>query len=455
MNAGMPGSCENSFVGFAEERLELLRQIAIEHGGRLLSTEYLGNGVKLLWQCKELHKWEAVPYSILDNGSWCRKCSYIEKGKRRKAEAFERVKLIARKKGGECLAAEYIDSHVKMPFRCRERHEWMAEPVSISNGTWCPKCAGTERLTIERMRALAAERGGECLATEYVNVWEPLRWRCREGHEWSAPANRIIHNETWCGECARRSTMTLDELRLLAEKNEGELLSEAVTNNRGVYRWRCKVDHEFDMSAHDVKKGNWCPRCYARLPYGIERLHQIAFEHGGELLSKRLVNAHTKLKWRCVLKHVFFAIPSSITKGHWCPKCAHRPGKNVTPLSIMEMQAIAEERGGRVVSTEYVNIRTPLEWECALLHRWWASPGSVKHNRSWCPECAQVYPGTIDGMRRLAIDRGGRLLSDRYDSQATWLEVECGAAHRFEAQGMALKSGVWCPHCVSDAVPAE
>jgi hypothetical protein len=50
-------------------------------------------------------------------------------------------------------------------------------------------------------------------------------------------------------------------------------------------------------------------------------------------------------------------------------------------------------------------------------------------------------------MRRLAADRGGKLLSDRYDNQTTWLELECREGHRFESQGMALKSGVWCPHC--------
>jgi len=274
-------------MGFAEERFALLQQIAVERGGKLLSERYVSNNVKLRWQCAALHEWDAVPYSVLDNGSWCRRCKYLEKGRRRKAVAFERVKRIARKKGGQCLGTEYVDSHTKMPFRCREGHQWMAEPVSVSNGSWCPRCAGTERLTIEQMRAIAKECGGECLSEEYVNVFEPLRWRCAEGHEWTAPPDRIMHHGSWCGPCARRSQMTVGDLQALAAAHEGACLSEVVTNGRGLYTWRCKIDHVFEMSAHDVKGGKWCPRCYARLPYGIERLHQIAAEHGGELLSKK------------------------------------------------------------------------------------------------------------------------------------------------------------------------
>lgn len=41
-------------------------------------------------------------------------------------------------------------------------------------------------------------------------------------------------------------------------------------------------------------------------------------------------------------------------------------------LGLKLMRTIARERGGRCVSTEYVNASTRLEWECHIGHRWFA-----------------------------------------------------------------------------------
>lgn len=44
--------------------------------------------------------------------------------------------------------------------------------------TWCPKCAGVNKGTIEEMREFAKSHGGECLSKEYLGAKEPLKWRC-------------------------------------------------------------------------------------------------------------------------------------------------------------------------------------------------------------------------------------------------------------------------------------
>ena len=54
---------------------------------------------------------------------------------------------------------------------------------------------------------------------------------------------------------------------------------------------------------------------------------------------------------------------------------------------IKEMRQIARGRGGRCLSSAYINTQTKLLWQCSEDHQWQATPNSVKMG-SWCPFCA-------------------------------------------------------------------
>jgi len=55
-------------------------------------------------------------------------------------------------------------------------------------------------------------------------------------------------------------------------------------------------------------------------------------------------------------------------------------------LTIEEMCSIAESRGGKCLSLEYVNSGSQLIWECHRNHTWKTSAESIKSGR-WCPYC--------------------------------------------------------------------
>ena len=50
-----------------------MKQLAMKKNGKCLSKEYVNNRTKLTWQCKESHKWKAVPDAI-SRGTWCPTC---------------------------------------------------------------------------------------------------------------------------------------------------------------------------------------------------------------------------------------------------------------------------------------------------------------------------------------------------------------------------------------------
>jgi hypothetical protein len=181
------------------------------------------------------------------------------------ARALEEMRELARARGGECLSQAFTNIHTKLRWRCAEGHEWGATPASVKHlNSWCPKCAGLARLTIEEVREFARERGGECLSTEYVNNRTRLRWRCAQGHEWESTYDNIQTGK-WCPECGGVKRLTLEDAKRIAVERGGECLSAKFKNAKSKLRWRCSKGHVWDAALGHVKNsGSWCPVCAAR-----------------------------------------------------------------------------------------------------------------------------------------------------------------------------------------------
>jgi hypothetical protein len=127
------------------------------------------------------------------------------------------------------------------------------------------------------------------------------------------------------------------------------------------------------------------------------------------------------------------------------------PRKNASSFTILDMQKMAKGRGGRCLSGEYINSGTKLTWQCAEGHQWDATPNNVKRG-SWCFACfSNALRGTIEEMQKMAADRGGKCLSEKYVSSHSTLTWQCGAGHQWEAAPGNVKHGTWCPVCTVNA----
>lgn len=176
------------------------------------------------------------------------------------------LQTTAKAKGGTCLSRSYVNKRSKMRWRCAEGHEWDATVNEVRYyGTWCPYCAGKAKHTLAEMQALAHSRGGECLSQQYTNVGAKLRWKCRKGHEWDATPNQLLSQGTWCSVCAGNARKTLQEIRILAREHGGECLSQEYgRNNKEKLRWRCGRGHEWEAAPFSIASGHWCPNCRSK-----------------------------------------------------------------------------------------------------------------------------------------------------------------------------------------------
>ena len=183
--------------------LQDLRRHAGSRGGRCLATRFSTVLVKVLWQCSKGHVWQATPNKVLNAGSWCPICGGTA------PVGLEPLRRHAANLGGECLATEYNNSRVKLRWRCRSGHEWLATASSVRRGSWCPECRNaSRRIGLERLRAHAASLGGKCLAKTYRNNKQRLPWECKERHRWKTTAAHVLVDNSWCPQCMAWRTET-------------------------------------------------------------------------------------------------------------------------------------------------------------------------------------------------------------------------------------------------------
>jgi hypothetical protein len=445
--------------GSARLSLDDAKAAATERGGRCLSKSYENTRAKMLWECANGHRWEA-PLDRIRRNHWCPDCSP------KAPIGIQKMREIATRRGGKCLSREYVNGSRKLKWECANRHQWEASASSIVHGdSWCPHCAGTVGLTIEEMLSLAEDRGGRCLSSRYRGGKTSLRWECSEGHQWNAmPGN--VKRGSWCPSCSeglgerltriafeqlfeeefpkirpdwlhmggrKGKNLELDgyceKLRIAFEhqgrqhfveeasfspglfedvrkrdafkrkacKQNGVTLIEVpevpsylpVAKMKDFIRDQCEKLHILLPEKFDETRVNFDPAF--RFPKSremLERVRQEAADRGGRLLSDHYVNNSTKMRFRCSEGHEFSMHWGNIGSGHWCKRCSLAHINDSRRHTLDVLRKVAKERGGRCLATSYRNAHEKVLWECELGHQWNATTHNVKNGGHWCPRCA-------------------------------------------------------------------
>ncbi|CAE7271654.1 unnamed protein product [Symbiodinium natans] len=240
--------------------LHQLQEHARKRGGRCLSDEYRNAHTKVRCQCKLGHTWEATANMVLNKGTWCPECARATKS--RSKRSLRDLQEHAATRRGKCLATEYVGVMAKVPWQCEKGHTWSARADSVLNmKTWCPACAQNAPLGLERLRSHAARLGGECLAKDYENNRIKVRWKCSSGHVWRATPNNVIIKGTWCPECQK---IGLARLQAHAASLGGRCLSMKYSNREAKVLWECQLGHRWKACAANIlHQQSWCPQCAA------------------------------------------------------------------------------------------------------------------------------------------------------------------------------------------------
>ncbi len=318
----------------------------------------------------------------------------------------EKMHLLAFEHSGKFLSPYYINSSSKHEWQCQEGHRWLASPSSITQGNWCPYCAGLAKKTREEMVALAESRGGKFLSEKYLNQQTRHLWECAEGHQWLATPNSI-HNGSWCPECSRSRSERF--VRLHFERIFDETFPSCrpkwLTSLRGNrmeldgYCQKLRLAFEYHGMQHFVHKERYHrhPGALAQRQSDDQRKRDLCKANGVYLIEVSYQVPIDKLE--------SYIISECEQAGIDVPAIAQRPQIQIKDAYVRqifdELQNLATAKGGRSLSLSYKNSLTKLEWECERGHRWLAIPQSIRRGH-WCPTCVRKDKKTIGYMRELS-----------------------------------------------------
>jgi hypothetical protein len=441
-----------------------------------------------------------------------------------------RLKRLVRARLGQILGGHYLNDDSRFALACSRGHQWEVSAKSVARGSWCRRCwnelkAGKHlklRDGLTQANTLAKGRAGECLSTQFESTSRPLKWRCANGHIWLA-ALADIKKGTWCPRCGAgaRERLCRDLIEAMTGREFPRVRPEWLLNSRGN---RMELDgfsdglgtafehqgeHHYRRLPHfqrrkeslatrqsdDARKRELCKQrgiSLLEIPFDVpernlpawlraelrrvlpmrrlkrqpnlegglvvpdrslKRLQDVASSRGGACLTTVWLGVFGRYRFRCGKGHEWIATASNVLVRTWCPVCKpDRIGDANRKHSIATMNLLAKKRGGRFLSETFESVNHRYEWQCKEGHHWIAAPTDIQKG-TWCPLCAKKERmDTIEAMQRLARTRSGACLSRAYRGQHFPLRWRCAQGHTWMARpGNVKNNRSWCPICARSA----
>ena len=179
----------------------------------------------------------------------------------------------------------------------------------------------------------------------------------------------------------------------------------------------------------------------------IEEIKQAFEKEGYILLSTEYINAHSKLDYICPKGHKHSITWNKFNTGRRCPKCS---GQIIT---FEEVKQAFEKEGYELLSTEYINNKTKLDYICLKGH---------KHSITWndfqsgarCPECCGNIV-TFEKVKQAFEKEGYILLSNKYVDNKAELDYICPKGHKHSTCWNSFSNGRRCPECSIETVKSK
>jgi hypothetical protein len=181
--------------------------LAAEACGWDPTSKSFGSGEKLEWKCPKNHVYKASANSR-GNGSGCPCCS----GQRLWIgynDLYTTHPEIAAEADGWDPRKTLNGLTKKLSWKCKLGHTWKVSPSARSGrGTGCPTCAGLIVLKgfndlQFKFPEIAAEADGWDPTTVTAFTRIRKKWKCQEGHSWTARIGGRTYMKAGCPTCAQ------------------------------------------------------------------------------------------------------------------------------------------------------------------------------------------------------------------------------------------------------------
>jgi hypothetical protein len=147
-------------------------------------------------------------------------------------------------------------------------------------------------------------------------------------------------------------------------ENEGyKLISTEYKHIDTKLEIQCPEGHIVEMSYHNFKRGCRCSVCFGKKRLTYDQVKQDIEKTGYKLISTEYKNNRSKLEMVCPEGHIFKMRYNNFYLGHRCPDCF-----GSKKLTYDQVKQTIENEGYKLLSTEYVNVKSRLKIQCPEGH---------------------------------------------------------------------------------------
>jgi hypothetical protein len=380
---------ESNTVRDSEYHLNLLREIAKNKGGKLISTQYLGAKIKLEFEDSQQRRFFMTPDDVKGTkGRW----SGYESGNVYNNPEYHLniLREIAKNKGGKLISTQYINGRTKLEFENIFGRRFYLTPNQVKKGVW----SHFEVINISE------ERCRQCIefifGEEFPNIWGVIKnpktnrgmqfdgynenfriafeyqgeqhysWEnCRGKTEEKKKQNFIknLNNDEIKFNISKKESIKLITIKYFENYKEDKQYLEHV-----IKELKLLNDDLINICLSNIKnKLNEFKIDYSKFPTNekyLEPLRKIAASNGGKLISTQYIDNNTKLEFEDKNGNRFFRKPGEIKdikNPRWSPFEVQKI--RVPEYQFKKIKDLIESNGGKLISKEYINANTKIEFE--------------------------------------------------------------------------------------------
>lgn len=187
----------------------------------------------------------------------------------------------------------------------------------------------------------------------------------------------------------------------------------------------------------------------SRQPYTLEEVQRIFLKQDYQVLSTEYSRRTLPLDCLCPVGHPFKTSLGNFLRGCRCPICAklNRIGRaKKYKYSFEEVKRYFETFGHTLLSINYLNAKTPLEYLCPAGHYHKKSFDNFIRSKV-CLECKGIKEYTFEEVKNIISNIGYILTNNSYENSRTKLYLICSQGHEYTTSLYSILKGCRCPHC--------
>jgi len=163
--------------------------------------------------------------------------------------------------------------------------------------------------------------------------------------------------------------LTYDHVKSVFKDGECELLSKEYRSAHQKLKYKCLCGNISEISFNSFKQGHRCMKCHherlsIKFRYDIDYVRSYFKKEGCILLSKEYKNSRLKLDFICDCGNYSVITFSKFTQGQRCKKCGQDKIKEKLKHSYEYVKEYFNKNNCKLVSREYVNDATKLDYIC-------------------------------------------------------------------------------------------